>query len=75
MAAALRTEVLGVAEIDERIEAGHRDHHDIAALAAVAAVRPAVLDELLPPETDGAGATGTGLEIDLGLIEKMHAFI
>ena len=75
MTSALGAEVLGVAEIDQRIEAGHRDHDDIAALAAVASIRPAVFDVLFASEADRAGPARAGLEVNLGLVEKMHAFI
>ena len=70
--AARRPEMLGVAEVDQRIEAGHRLEHDVAALAAVAAVGPAIFDELLAPEADRAGAARAGADEDLGLVEKMH---
>ncbi len=46
--------------------------HDVAALAAVAAVGPAELDELLAPKADGAGSAGAGADEDLGLVEEMH---
>src|SRR4029079_18098612 len=65
-------EMLGVAEVDERVEAGHRFEHDVAALAPVAAVGPAALDELFAPEADRAGAASAGLHVDFGLVEKMH---
>ena len=58
--AARGAEMLGVAKVDQRIEAGDRLEHDVAALAAVAAVGPAELDELLAPERDRAGAAGAG---------------
>jgi hypothetical protein len=70
--AALRLEVLCVAKIDQGVEAGNRLEHDVPALAAVAAVRTAILDEFLSPEADRAGAAGAGLHVDLGLVEKMH---
>ena len=70
--AARGAEVLGVAEVDQRVEAGHRFEHDVAALAAFAAVGAAIFDELLPPEADGTGAARAGLDEDLGLVEKMH---
>jgi endonuclease/exonuclease/phosphatase family metal-dependent hydrolase len=41
--------------------------------AAVAAVRAAELDELLAPERDGAGAAVAGADVDLGLVEELHA--
>ena len=70
--AARRAEMLGVAEVDQRIEAGHRLEDDVAALAAVAAVGAAKFDELLAPEADRAGAAGAGADEDLGLVEEMH---
>ena len=71
MATALGPEVLGVTEIDQRIEARHRDHPHVAALAAVPAVRPAVLDELLAPEADRARPAGARAEMNLGLSKVM----
>ena len=64
--------MLGVAEVDQRVEAGDRLEDDVAALAAVAAVGAAIFDELLAPEADRAGAAGAGADEDLGLVEKMH---
>ena len=52
--AARRAEMLGVAEIDQRIEARHGFEDDVAALAAVAAVGAAEFDELFAPEADRA---------------------
>lgn len=71
--AALRAEVLRVTEVDQRIEAGHRFEHDVAALAAVAAIGAAIFDELFAPEADGTGAAGARTDEDLGLVEEMHA--
>ena len=70
--AARRAEMLRVAEVDQRIEAGHGLEDDVAALAAVAAVGTAELDELLAPEADRAGSAGAGLHVDLGLVEEVH---
>src|SRR5438477_8797768 len=64
--------MLGVAEVDQRIEAGHRLEDDVAAVAAVAAVGSAEFDELLAPERDRAGAAGAGADENLGLVEEMH---
>ena len=72
VAALGRAEMLGVAEIDQRIEVVFGDEDDVAALAAVAAVRAAELDELLPPERDHAVAAVAGAQVDLGLVEKFH---
>ena len=49
-AAVLRLEVLLVAIVDQRVEAVDRLDDHVAALAAVAAVRPAELDEFLAAE-------------------------
>ena len=48
--------MLGVAEIDQRVQAGHGFENDVATLAAIAAVWAAIFDELLTPEGDGPGA-------------------
>ena len=71
-AAAGRAEMLGVAEVDQRVQPGDRLEHDVAALAAIAAVRAAIFDELFAPEADGAGAARAGADEDLGLVEEMH---
>ena len=70
--AARRAEMLGVAKVDQRIEARHRLEDDVAALAAVAAVGTAELDELLAPEADRAGPARARAEENLGLVEEMH---
>jgi hypothetical protein len=72
VAAVLGLEVLLVAIVDQRVEALDRDRNDIAAAAAIAAVRATELDELLAPETDAAGAAVAALDVDLGLIEELH---
>ena len=64
--------MLGVAEVDQRIEPGHRLDDDVAALAAVAAVGTAELDEFLAPEADGAGAAGARFHVDFRLVEEVH---
>ena len=71
--AALGPEMLGVAKVDQRVQAGHCFEDDVAALAAVTAVRAAIFDELFTSETDRPGATGAGANEDLCLIEEMHA--
>ena len=65
-------EMLLIAEIDQRVEAGNAFDDDIAATAAVAAPGPAVLDEFFAPEGDAAVAAVAGLHVDLGLIEEFH---
>src|SRR5690606_18413646 len=70
--AALGAEVLRVAEVDQRVEAGNGLEHDVPALPSVAAVGSPVLDELLAPEADRAGSPGARAQMYLGLVEKMH---
>jgi hypothetical protein len=72
VAAGLRLVVLQVAVIDQRVQAIDGLDPDIAALAAVAAVGSAVLDELLAPERHGPRAAVAGADEDLGLVEKFH---
>jgi hypothetical protein len=71
-AAVGRREMLLVAVIDQGIEAIDRLADDIAALAAVAAVRAAEFDELLAPERDAAIAAVAGANVNFGLVEKLH---
>ena len=72
VAAALGLEMLLVAVVDQRVEAVDRQRDHVAALAAVAAVRPAELDEFLAPERHAAVAAVAGADIDLGLVEEFH---
>src|SRR5262249_51263320 len=65
-------EMLLVAIIDERIEPVDRLHDHVAALAAVAAVRPAELDESLAPERHAAVAAVARADVHLGFIEEFH---
>src|SRR6185369_15727406 len=66
-------EMLGVAKVDQSIEAGHRLENDVAALAAFAAVGAAIFDIFFAPEADRSRAARTGADEHLGLIEKMHS--
>ncbi len=70
--AAGRPEMLGVAKVDQRVEALDRLEDDIAALAAVAAVGAAIFDKLLTPEADRAGPARARADENLGLVEEMH---
>ncbi len=72
MDAGLGLEMLLVAIVDQRVEAVDGLHPDIAAAAAIAAVRSAELDEFLAPERHRAGAAVAGADIDFGLVEKFH---
>src|SRR5665213_385220 len=67
-----RLEVLGIAVVDQGVEAVDRLDHNVAAAAAVATARAAMLDELLAPECDAAVAAVAGADIDLGFVEKFH---
>ena len=74
-AAVLRREMLLVAVVDQGIEPIDRLHHHVAAIAAVAAVRPAIFDKFLAPERHAAVAAVAGADIDLGFVEELHAAI
>src|SRR5580704_2525306 len=68
----LRPEMLLVAVVDQGVEIIERLENDIAALAAIAAVGTAELDEFLAPEAGRAGAAIAALQVDLALVEKFH---
>ena len=70
--ALLGLEMLLVAVVDQRVQALDALGPDVAAAAAVAAVRPAELDEFFAPERDAAGAAVAGADVDLGLVEEFH---
>ena len=70
--AGLGLEMLLVAIVDQRVQPVDRLQPDIAAAAAVAAVRAAELDEFFAPERHRAGAAVAGADIDFGLVEKFH---
>ena len=70
--AVLGEKVLLVAIVDQRIEPIDRLCDHVAALAAVAAIRPAILDEFFTPERYAAVAAVAGADIDLGLVEEFH---
>ena len=72
MSALLRLEVLLVAVVEKRVEVRHAFEDHVAALAAVAAIGPSELDELLPAEADAPVPSVTGAHIDLGLVEELH---
>ena len=72
-AAILGEKVLLVAIVDQGVEAIDRFGNDVAALAAIAAVRAAEFDELLASERYAAVAAVAGADIDLGFIEELHA--
>src|SRR5690606_17740983 len=70
--AALGTEALLVAEVDQGIEVLRRLQPHAAAVAAVAAVRPAERDELLAPESHAAVAAVAGGDGDFGFVDEFH---
>ena len=67
-----RLEMLLVAVIDQGVEASDTFGDDIAAAAAVAAVRSAEFNEFLAPERQASGAAVARPDINLGGIEKFH---
>ena len=60
--AGLGLEVLGVAVVDQRVQPVDAFQDDVAAAAAVAAVRAAELDELLAPKARRSRAAVAGAE-------------
>ena len=70
--AVLGLHVLHVAVVDQRVEVLHALDPDVAAAAAIAAVRAAELDELLAPERDAAVAAVAGADVELGKVEEFH---
>jgi hypothetical protein len=70
--ATLGAEMLLIAIIDQRVQIGLGLDHDVAAATSVAAIGPAIFDEFFAPEAKAAGATVTGLRVDLALIEEFH---
>jgi len=65
--------MLGVAEVDQCIEARHSLEHDVAALAPITTVRTSELDELFATKAHCARAAGSGTDEDFRLVEEMHA--
>ena len=70
--AGLGLEVLLVAVVDQRVQPVDRLDPDVAAAPAVAAVRPAELDEFLAAERHRAGAAVAGADVDFRLVEEFH---
>jgi hypothetical protein len=64
--------MLLVAVVDQRVEAVHGLDPHIAALAAVAAIGAAHLDELFPTEGHRTSSAVTGAHINLCLVEEFH---
>jgi hypothetical protein len=71
--AVARLEVLLIAVVDQGVEVGDALRPYVAAAPAIAAVRPAELDELLAAEADRAVAAVARADVDLGLGEELHA--
>ena len=61
-----------IAEVDERVQPFDGLRPNIAAFAAIAAVRPAELNVFLAVERHGPAPACAGADIDLGLVEKFH---
>jgi hypothetical protein len=64
--------MLLVAEIDQRVEIGHRLDDDVAAAAAIPAVGAAEFDVFFTAEGAGAGTAVTAFHEDLGFVEEFH---
>ena len=70
--AAARLEMLLIAIVDQGVEALDALRNYVAAASAIAAIRPAELNELFAPKRHTAVSAGAGRDIDLRLIEKFH---
>ncbi len=64
--------MLGVAEVDQGVEVIDRLEDNIAAPAAIAAVRTAKFDIFFPAEGDDTVTAIAGFHIDFGLVKKLH---
>jgi hypothetical protein len=64
--------MLGVTEIDQRVETGNRFKQDVATASAITAVWAAIFDIFFAAKTDSPGATGAGTDVDFRLIKEMH---
>ena len=64
--------MLAVAIVDQRVQIVRGLEDDVAALAAVAAVRPAEFDELLAAKAHRAAAAIAAFQVDLALVEEFH---
>ena len=71
--AAFGLEMLLITVVDERVEVLDALDPDVAALAAVAAVGAAELDEFFAPEADAPVTAVAGLDVDFRQIEEFHA--
>src|SRR6185437_6418181 len=74
-AAVLGAEMLLVAVVDQRVQVFQGLNDDVTALAAVAAVRAAELDELLAAKARRAAPAVAALQVDLALVEKLHGLV
>jgi hypothetical protein len=67
--------MLTVFQIQQGVVRLGRPENDVAALAAVAAVRTAFGDELLPPETHAARAAVSAPDKYLGFVNEFHLYL
>jgi len=70
--AALGHETPGMAKIGQRIQIVGADHVHRAAVAAVAAVGTAHRNVFFAPKTDDTVTAITGLDENIGFIDKFH---
>ena len=59
-------------EVEQRRQAGVDDEHDVAAVAAVAAVRSAVRLILLAQEADTAAPAVAGVDMHFRFVDEFH---
>ena len=65
-------EMLGVAKVDQRVQAGDGFEDDIAPFAAMTAIGAAIFDVFFTAKADGSGPAGARTDEDLGLVKEMH---
>ena len=70
VAAARRGKLGREAEVNEGVAVGIGDQIDRAALAAVAAIRPAARDELLAAEAERAAAAVSGRDVNVDFVDE-----
>ncbi len=70
-----RTVASMMAEINQGVEAGISYQVGATAVTTVTTVRPALLDILLPAETDTTTAAVAGIDVNNCFINKFHDFL
>ena len=70
--AALGAVAAGVAIVEQGVDVAVGDREDVAAMAAIAAIRSAEGDEFFAPERGDAVAAVASVHFDSGFVEEFH---